>query len=349
MIARTQRKRLLFISPVVPGETGNGLAMRTGLFLDAYARHFDVDLAIVPVAARHVAMSDFVTRRCARIAVIEPQIGTHFRLLSGLHDPKARCDAFRQFGQPSLAAGITDPVIAELRSWIGTNGYAVVHASRLYLAGLAAAVRVPADAARLVLDCDEDDIATQRSIGAMHRRNGNAFRSEWALLEAEAFARLARQALAGFDVVFMASRRDAVRLAQETGYGRFVVVPNVVAMPARRARSARSDARTVLFVGTLGYEPNEDAVQWFVSRVWHRLSAAGPGRVRLVIVGTGPSARLQRLSGRYGITVTGPVPEVESLYRSADVVIAPLRAGGGTRIKLLEAAAYGVPAVATRI
>lgn len=348
MTLPTSRKRLLFVSPVVPGEEGNGLAMRAGVFLDAYARHFDVDLAIIPVAAGNVAISAFVARRCASVIVIQPRTGSHFRLLSGLHDPRARCDAFRQFGHPSLTAGIAEPVVAELTSWIGAAGYAIVHVSRLYLAGLAGALRQHAAAARFVLDCDENDVTTQQSIARMHRRNGAADRAEWALAEADAFAALARRSLGEFDVAFVAARSDALSLARQTGFGRFVVVPNVVSTTAQRpARIEGSSIRTVLFVGTLGYEPNADAVGWFASRIWPRLSATMPGRLRLVVAGSGAPARIRRLSGQRGIAVTGFVRDLASLYRSADLAIAPLRAGGGTRIKLLEAAGHGVPSVAT--
>jgi glycosyltransferase involved in cell wall biosynthesis len=222
--------------------------------------------------------------------------------------------------------------------------------SRLYLAGLAGALRREAAAARFVLDCDENDVAAQQSIARMHRRNGAADRAEWAMAEADAFAALARRSLAEFDVAFMASRGDALSLAQETGYGRLVVVPNAVSTTAQRpARIAGSAVRTVLFVGTLGYEPNADAVGWFASRVWPRLSSTMPGRLRLVVAGSGAPARIQRLSGQPGIAVTGFARDLGSLYRKADLAIAPLRAGGGTRIKLLEAAVHGVPSVATRL
>ena len=70
-------------------------------------------------------------------------------------------------------------------------------------------------------------------------------------------------------------------------------------------------------------------------------------RIRFVIVGRDPSERIRRLGRQPGILVTGRVPSVAPFYRAADVAIAPLWAGGGTRIKLLEAACYGVPMVAT--
>jgi glycosyltransferase involved in cell wall biosynthesis len=264
-------------------------------------------------------------------------------------DPQARLDAFRLYGQPSLAAGITEPVLDELRSWIGATRYHIVHLSRVYMAALARAVASRDDGPRFVLDCDENDIATQKSIGSMHRRKGSILQAEWASAEADAFRKIVRQSLAGFDVLFAASRSDCASLAREAGHERVLIVPNVVKMPPHRAATARQRSRTVLFVGTLGYEPNADAVEWFVSRIWPGLAKSAPEGLRLVIAGRSPSARIGRLAGQPGIVVTGSVPDIAPLYARADLAVAPLRAGGGTRIKLLEAVAHGVPSVATRL
>jgi glycosyltransferase involved in cell wall biosynthesis len=88
-------------------------------------------------------------------------------------------------------------------------------------------------------------------------------------------------------------------------------------------------------------------VIWFVSRVWRQFERAMRHRVRLVIVGGNPPAAVARLGSQRGITVTGAVSDIARYYRDADLAIAPLRAGGGTRIKVIEAAAHGVPLVAS--
>jgi glycosyltransferase involved in cell wall biosynthesis len=69
--------------------------------------------------------------------------------------------------------------------------------------------------------------------------------------------------------------------------------------------------------------------------------------LRLLIVGSNPAPSLVRLGRRHGATVTGTVPDIGTFYGQADLALIPIRAGGGTRIKLLEAAAHGVPIVAT--
>src|ERR1700710_1907821 len=123
MRATVTRSRMLFVSPVVPSESGNGLAMRTGFLLDAYARHFDIDVVIVPVAATDIELTEFVCSRAVRTKVILPRTDTHFRLLSGLMDGQARLKAFAGFGRPSIAAGITEEVQRELATWAGSTRY----------------------------------------------------------------------------------------------------------------------------------------------------------------------------------------------------------------------------------
>ena len=105
---------------------------------------------------------------------------------------------------------------------------------------------------------------------------------------------------------------------------------------------------TLMFVASFGYMPNVDAAVWFVRAVWPALRARLP-RAKLWLVGRDPPASIIALRHRPGVTVTGGVPDLAPLYARASLALVPLRAGGGTRIKLLEALGQGVPVVATRI
>jgi glycosyltransferase involved in cell wall biosynthesis len=113
-------------------------------------------------------------------------------------------------------------------------------------------------------------------------------------------------------------------------------------------RTSRRNCRDIVFVGTMGYLPNIDAALWFAKRVWPRLRAAVPFPLRFVIAGQGAPPVVRDLAKRAGIVVAGGFPDAALLYRRAALAVLPNRAGGGTRIKLLESAKYGVPVVATR-
>jgi glycosyltransferase involved in cell wall biosynthesis len=103
---------------------------------------------------------------------------------------------------------------------------------------------------------------------------------------------------------------------------------------------------TVAFVGHFGYQPNSEAIGWFVDQVWPTLFAARPG-IRALVVGLrSDELGLER---HEGVFATGRVDDPVDYLAQADVVVVPLRSGGGTRIKIIEAWAYGVPVVSTSI
>jgi polysaccharide biosynthesis protein PslH len=343
-----RRERLLMLAPIMPSDRGNGLAMRAAFFLDAYSRRFEVDLVVAPVAGA-ADMSVFAQSRAQRIEVLSPgRPETHYVLAASVRDPIARAEALRRYGKPSLAACLGS-VRRSLAPLAADQRYAAVHVSRLYLAELV----VPwldkdgRDRPTLVLDCDENDAVVYRRIAAMERRRRDPIAAALADVEAEALARFASSWLPKFDLLLAASDREMNSLSATAV--RAAVIPNVVTVPLPRRRLRRNRACSVLFVGSLGYAPNADAVIWFVSRVWKRFQRVMNFRARLLIVGAHPPPAIARLGALHGVEVTGAVADVEPYYRRADLVVAPIRAGGGSRIKIIEAAAQGVPIVATRL
>jgi polysaccharide biosynthesis protein PslH len=224
-----------------------------------------------------------------------------------------------------------------------------VHVFRLYLVELALPWldRESRDRPRLLLDCDENDASVYRRLAAMERRRHDPIAAALADAEAEAFAKFLSNWLPRFDLIITASDREMKSLAVSAA--RAVVIPNVVALPTARPRSPRDGSFSILFIGSLGYAPNADAVIWFISRVWKRFQRVMNFRARLLIVGANPPPAVVRLGSLRGVEVKGAVADVAPYYRQADLVIASVRAGGGTRIKILEAAAHGVPIVASRL
>lgn len=107
------------------------------------------------------------------------------------------------------------------------------------------------------------------------------------------------------------------------------------------------ERRDVLFMGRMDYHANVDAALFFVEKVWPLIQARRP-ELRLVIVGAQPAKPILALRDR-GITVTGTVEDVRPYYQSALTSVVPLRVGGGTRLKVLEAMAAGTPVVSTTL
>ena len=103
----------------------------------------------------------------------------------------------------------------------------------------------------------------------------------------------------------------------------------------------------IVFTGSMDWEPNIDAMEYFCAQVWPRILAEFPDAI-FQIVGRSPSARVQRLASP-SVQVTGTVPSVTDYLRDATVVVVPLRIGGGTRLKIYEAMAMGKALVSTSI
>ncbi len=101
-----------------------------------------------------------------------------------------------------------------------------------------------------------------------------------------------------------------------------------------------------VFTGSMDYRPNVDAAQWLARTVWPVVRSALP-EARLYLVGRRPSPGVRRLQEIPGIHVIGEVPDVRPYLAGATVYVAPLRAGGGTRLKILEAMAMGKAIVST--
>lgn len=105
----------------------------------------------------------------------------------------------------------------------------------------------------------------------------------------------------------------------------------------------------MVFVGSMDWVPNEDGMRWFMTDVLPRIRKVVPDAT-LTIVGRSPSSEMFALAERVGgVKVTGTVPDVRPYMHRAALSIVPLRIGGGTRLKIFESMAAGLPVVSTSI
>jgi glycosyltransferase involved in cell wall biosynthesis len=149
------------------------------------------------------------------------------------------------------------------------------------------------------------------------------------------------------DAIAVTSRLDEDRVREARPAARVAVVPNAVDLDRFRRRSGdpRPDGRTVLFFGALDYVPNTDAILFFLDEVWPRVRRAHPG-ARLRVLGRRPPEALLRRRAA-DVDVPGFVDDLRPALAQAAAVVAPLRMGGGTRLKILEAMAMERPVVST--
>jgi sugar transferase (PEP-CTERM/EpsH1 system associated) len=125
------------------------------------------------------------------------------------------------------------------------------------------------------------------------------------------------------------------------------VVPNGVDLDYFRPSSQPATPDRIVFTGLMTYRPNADAASHFLREVWPAVRAARPAAT-FTAVGWGLPDALRPLLGN-GVVHTGRVPDVRPYLREASVVVAPLRIGSGTRLKILEALAMGKAVVSTSV
>lgn len=150
-----------------------------------------------------------------------------------------------------------------------------------------------------------------------------------------------------FDRVFVVSELERQLLADKDANNKLItVVSNGVNLPSKQSETTRPvvDSCRLLFVGTLGYLPNRDAVAFMRDHILPLIELAHP-RARLRVVGSGGNPD----QSSNGVDYAGKLDDLDGEYQQAGVVVVPLRAGGGTRLKLLEAAAHERPVVSTSI
>lgn len=175
----------------------------------------------------------------------------------------------------------------------------------------------------------------------------NPVRKLAALRTAPLLQRVEERLITSCDAVAVVSEREQQILHQRYPGRRVHVIPNGVETAFYRHDSDEVDAerRSLLFVGSMDYHANIDAVQWFAAEIWPGIAEQNPG-MRFTVVGKDPPASIRALHGN-SVEVTGTVPDVRPYYRQAVALAVPLRVGSGTRLKVLEAMAARVPVIST--
>ena len=154
-----------------------------------------------------------------------------------------------------------------------------------------------------------------------------------------------RQAIRRATKTFVCSDKDARYLSRFWRLPGIATIPNAVRIPER---TPLPDAQTVLFLGRYSYPPNANAAEHMIHDIWPGVRRACPA-ARLVLAGEGAELLRAYENPPQGVEFRGFVDDLDELYRTTRVVCSPIQSGGGTRFKIVEAAAYGRPIVATRL
>lgn len=222
--------------------------------------------------------------------------------------------------------------------------YDLVHLDSIHMTGCVDVLReVLGPDLPIIYNWHNIESELMRRYSAVVNTSARRIYSAWTARQLE---RLERHILrTGFGHI-VCSEREQQELHKIESAARTAVIPNGVDTEYFAHTGPRGKPNRIVFVGLMSYSANIEAAVTFSHNVWPRLREHLPGYT-LTFVGANPVPAVMALREISGIEVTGTVPDVRPYYREALAAIIPLRTGSGTRLKILEAMAAGVPVVST--
>ncbi len=237
---------------------------------------------------------------------------------------------------------------ALVRRLVGERRFDVVHADQLNMAQYAelAATHSAAEP-RLVLDAHNALWLLYQRLAATMGQGPRRWvlERDWRLLKAYE-GRIVRE----FDAVLAVSDEDRAALSEAAGVVReMTVIPIAIDTDELPVAHRQASARQMTHIGTMYWPPNIDGMLWFINEIYPLVRETLPDS-GLDLVGARPPRELVGLKGQVpGLNVTGYVADVNPYLAQCGVFIVPLRAGGGMRVKILEALSRGLPVVTTTL
>jgi polysaccharide biosynthesis protein PslH len=255
----------------------------------------------------------------------------------------------------------TEEMAETLRRTLAEQNFDIVHMESLLLAAYLPILR--AAKSRPLVVCDWHNIDSE-VLQRYSRHAPSMARKAYAKVTINRLQVLEKQALSDFNGHFVVSRRDRRRLLEINPDARIFVADNGVDCRFHSIESidkayslwlskrpntsnfTATEPHRLLFVGSMDYHANVDAVVTFAKEIWPTIFARHP-QIKFTIVGRNPGAEIRALASHTGIEVTGTVDDVRPFYKEAIAAVVPLRIGGGSRLKILESMAAGIPVVST--
>lgn len=330
-----RRLRALYVVHKLPASLAGGWSLRSMANLAALAKFAEVDVVGIrqwvhnPEAAELVASArSLLSQYCSDLQLVNPT--TTATSAGSIARRVLRTGALMSAFDvhPEIRRRVTD----------ASSDYDI-----LWLEGTFTAQYAPLAEAKVLTLVDTHNVEShlERDYLLQTRRPDDFVRSAIRLLS---IRRAERRYLRHADVVIATSEREASVYRRWIGFDRVEVVPNAVDATRYSGLERRPVGPSVLFVGSLNYFPNRNGLRWFLDEIWPRVTAGMPN-VHLHVVGDMPPKG--QFPSMNNVTFTGAVDSLVPYLESAAVSICPLIQGGGTRLKVIEALAAGIPLVST--
>ena len=340
--------RVLFLMPQIPFPPHQGTTIRNFNLLAQLAEHHAIDLLCFAEPSGEAEQVGPLNQLCNDVRLVPaPQRSVWKRIQS-----------LAVTSLPDMALRLSSPVFESvLADVMRTGTYDIVQVEGiemgpylLWLRRWIDALPGPEKRPRIVFeDHNAEYVLQQRAYETDRHHVRRWVGAAYSWIQWHRLRQYETAVCRSADAVVAVSDADAAALETLVPGLRPVVVPNGVDL--LRYDPARVDAlplgsKVLLFTGKMDFRPNVDGVLWFCDEVWPQIRQRTPD-AHFFIVGMDPHPRLDRLRGLPGVTLTGYVDDVLPYFAAAAVYVVPLRVGGGTRLKVLEAMAMGLPIVST--
>lgn len=325
--------RVAVFTPYFPYPSDTGGKIRSYNLLRALLQHYEVDLYVpycgsAPASEHLAALSN-----CHEIHLLQLTKSWRKRdRLARVLAPLPR----------SVDFFYTEDTLAEVRALLARRDYQLLISDEICMTPYAELLpEVPRIVTRQKVDfLHYHEMAQQQPWGSEKVL-------DW--LESQKLRRYEWRKMPLYQAAVVCSESDAAVIREQSPQAEILVVANGADLTQfTPVDNPPSGPPTLLYVGSMYYYPNVDAVKYFFEHCWAAIQAAVP-EVQVQIVGHQPPSEIQALGELPGVMVTGSVPDVRPYYQSATALIVPLRLGGGTRLKIVEAMAMGVPVISTSV
>ena len=321
--------RILFVSPRQCWPPQSGAALREYHLARALGERAELTHVFFSQAgARNAAAAPF--RRNA-VSAPAPRRYTPAKIVRGILG-----------GQPlSLVNYTSDAMKAALAALVDRQPFDLVHVDSIHMAAYEPILR----RAGAPMVYDWHNIESE----AMRRYSANApsvAHRLYASITARRLAALEKEILRTADGHIVCSERERETLLGIAPAARIATIENGADLSFFNEAQPAAERRRLLFVGWMSYHANIEAAVAFTRTVWPGIRERFP-EWRLTLAGLDPAPAVLALRSEANVEVTGTVEDVRPYYREAVAAIVPLRTGGGTRLKILEAMAAGVPVIST--
>ena len=335
--------KLLLLTPGLPFPPMQGTALRNwGIISGLAPRHHITLLSFARTAG---AAAPELLAACERVVLVPQPARSAF----------ARLATLALSTQPDLALRLSSPLYAQhLRTLLAAEDYDVIQMEGLELGcymPMLRAYKQRHPAARIIYDAHNAETMLQHSVVAAETDNpARWLAAAYSRAQLPRLQRFERAVCSSADAITCVAAADAIALQALFPAAQPVLVPNGIWLRdyPQLPPTTETQKPQLLFTGKMDYRPNVDGVLWFASSVLPLVQRAVPG-AEFVVAGRDPAPAVQRLAGDAGVRVTGELADMRPCMAAASVYVVPLRMGGGTRFKILEAMAQARPVVSTRI